>query len=170
MAWHGPPNTFERDRRRRAWRRAPASMLMATVFGVGHLPGGPGTYAAMLATPLIWAMSGWPLPMRLMLFILVTMLSCVWCDRAGEALDEDDSSILVIDEFVGVWCALVWFGELSWLAALVGLVAFRVFDIAKPWPCRWIDRHLHSGLGVVLDDLVAGLWSVPFVALAVWLS
>ena len=153
-----------------AWRRAPVSMFFATVGGIGHLPGGPGTYAAVVFTPLIVWMSHWPLGWRLGLLALVTILSCYWSDVAGVELGEPDSSKIVIDEVVGVWVTLVWFDALGWSAALVGLVAFRIFDITKPPPARYFDDQHAGGFAVVADDVVAGLWAIPFVLLMLWLA
>jgi len=154
---------------RQAWRQAPFSMLGATFCGVGHLPGGPGTYAAALFTPAIVWMSAWPLISRLGFFALITLASIYWAEYAGRALGEHDSRRIVIDEVVGVWMALVWFDQLTWLSALVGLVAFRIFDITKPPPARRIDDNGTGGLSVIADDLVAGLWAVPVVILIRWL-
>ena len=143
-------------------------MFFATVGGIGHLPGGPGTYAAIVFTPLVVWMSHWPLGWRLGLLLVVTAVSCYWSDVAGRLLREPDSSRIVIDEVVGVWVTLVWFDELGWWAALVGLVAFRIFDITKPPPARYFDDHHSSGVAVVADDVVAGVYAIPFVILVAW--
>lgn len=161
--------TPERSRYLRAWRQAPISMFFATFAGVGHIPGGPGTYAAILFTPVIVWMSSLPFAWRLGPFVVVTMLSMWWCDRAGRALDEHDSRRIVLDEVVGVWTTLVWFADLEWLPALVGLVFFRIFDVTKPPPARRIDDNGEGGMAVILDDLVAGVWAIPPVLAVLWL-
>ncbi len=144
-------------------------MFFATVAGIGHLPGGPGTYAAAAATPLIVWMSDWPLLWRLATLIVVIVVSCYWSDVAGRLLDEPDSRRIVIDEVVGVWVTLVCFDNLGWQSALAGLVAFRIFDITKPPPARYFDDSHSGGFAVVADDIVAGLWAIPFVILVSWL-
>jgi phosphatidylglycerophosphatase A len=68
-----------------------------------------------------------------------------------------------------VWTTLVWFSNLSWLAALVGLVLFRIFDVTKPPPARRLDDEGDNGITVIADDLVAGVWAIPGVVLVVWL-
>lgn len=153
----------------RAWREAPVSMFFSTVAGVGHIPGGPGTYAAVLFTPLIVLMSAWSVTFRVGLFIVVTAVSMWWCHRAGRALREHDSRRIVLDEVIGVWTTLVWFDELGWLAAAAGLALFRVLDMIKPPPADLLDIHGDNGIAVVADDIVAGLWSIPAVLLAQWL-
>lgn len=143
-------------------------MAGATVAGIGHLPGGPGTYAAAVFTPVVVWMSHWPLGWRLAALVAVTVIACYWSEVAGRLLNEPDSQRIVIDEVVGVWVTLVWFDDLGWWAALAGLVAFRVFDITKPPPARYFDDHHHNGFGVVADDIIAGLWAIPFVIVILW--
>ena len=145
-------------------------MAFATVGGIGHLPGGPGTYAAVAFTPVVMWMSHWPLGWRLAALAVVTVLSCYWSGVAGRALNEPDSRRIVIDEVVGVWVTLVWFDALEWWPAVVGLVAFRIFDMTKPPPARYFDESHSSGFAVVADDIVAGLYAIPFVLLVLWLG
>lgn len=136
-------------------------MFFATVGGIGYLPGGPGTYAAAVAVlPVVWMSHVFPPGVRLLILAVVTVLSVFWSERAGRALQESDSSKIVIDEVVGLWFALVLFDALSWPQWLTGFAAFRLFDIWKPWPVGWLDRHVQNGLGVVLDDVAAGLLAI----------
>lgn len=136
-------------------------MFFATVGGIGYLPGGPGTYAAAVAVlPVVWMSHAFSPGARLLILAVVTVLSVFWSERAGRALQESDSSKIVIDEVVGLWFALVLFDALSWPQWLTGFAAFRLFDIWKPWPVGWLDRHVQNGLGVVLDDVAAGLLAI----------
>lgn len=151
-----------------AWRTAPVSMAGATVFGIGHLPGGPGTYAAALWVPAaVWA-SGHSVALRLVAWGLLVAVSTLWARRAGRALGEPDSRRIVIDEVVGVWTALLPFSVLSWPAAVVGFIAFRILDIVKTPLGRRLDAHAAGGWSVIADDIVAGLWAIPFVAFVQW--
>jgi len=144
-----------------AWRRAPISMFMATCGGIGHIPGGPGTYAAAVALPFIyWLSHVLPLLPHLILLVVFTAVSVWWCDRAGKALEEDDSRKIVLDEWVGVWIALAPFTQLTVAECVVGFIAFRVLDITKPLGIRKIDDQVHGGLGVMLDDVAAGLVAI----------
>ena len=85
----------------------------------------------------------------------------------------DDHRSLVWDEFIGQWIALIpllglWLSPMSpgaWWMVLAGFVLFRLFDVWKPWPISWLDRRLKGGLGVMVDDVVAGV----FAALVLWL-
>lgn len=151
---------------RTAWSRAPFSMFFATCAGIGHIPGGPGTYAAIAALPSIWWFSHNLNPwVHGGLVLLMSLLGWLWCDRAGKALEVEDSGKIVVDEWVGVWLALVPFGPLSIPDLIVGLLAFRVFDIRKPWPVGWADKNVKGGLGVMLDDVLAGLMAMIVVLL-----
>lgn len=136
-------------------------MFFATVGGIGYVPGGPGTYAAAVAVlPIVWMSFVVPLSLRILILSILTVVSVYWSEQAGRALRESDSSKIVIDEVVGIWFALVLFDALSWPQWLTGFVAFRVFDIWKPWPVGWLDRNVQNGLGVVLDDVAAGLLAI----------
>lgn len=129
-------------------------------FGLGAglsplAPGTAGTLAGMLvALPLGALPTGYALAAVAVTFIIGIRI----CARASRALGVHDHGGIVFDEFVGIWLvlALVPFSWPWWLAAFI---AFRVFDIAKPWPIARLDRHVGGGLGIMLDDLVAGLYA-----------
>ncbi len=129
--------------------------FLAMGFGSGLSPKAPGTAGTLVAVPLAWLMQ--PLGTWVMLAIVaVTFAFGTWiCDRVGRRLGVSDHGSLVWDEFVGYWFAIA-FVPPGWAWLLAGFVAFRVFDILKPWPIRQADRHVHGGFGVMLDDLVAG--------------
>lgn len=153
----------------RAWRRRPFSMFMATVAGIGHLPGAPGTYASIVAIPLVYALSLIDRPTALALFMLLCVCAVFWAERAERALVVPDSDHIVIDEVVGVCMAFVYFTDLAWPELLGGLVVFRVCDIAKPPGVRYFDRSGGGGFAIIMDDIVAGLYAIPAVALTRWL-
>ena len=87
---------------------------------------------------------------------------------AEKILDRGDPGVVVIDEIVGVLIALAAV-PLHPVAALAGFALFRLFDIAKPFPVGWVDRHLHGGLGIMLDDVAAGLYALLVLHLGLWL-
>ncbi len=135
--------------------RQPATAL-ALSFGLGLIPWSPGSFGAagafviyLLAAPLPW---GWQAGLTAFLFAL----GCAACSRAAALLGEEDHQSIVWDETVGMLIVLVLVPPtlLSWLA---GFVLFRVFDIVKPWPISAIDRNIHGGFGVMLDDAVAAI-------------
>ncbi len=140
--------------------RHPAHFL-ALGFGSGLITPAPGTWGSIAALPLAaglhlagvqGVMLAW---LALPLFVLG-----VWvCGVTGRALGVADSGHIVWDEIVAMLLVLaaVPATPTAWLAALL---AFRVFDIVKPWPIRWLDARVHGGFGVMLDDVVAALFAV----------
>lgn len=98
-------------------------------------------------------------------YLLVTFvcafLGIYLCQEAAQQLGVHDHPAIVWDEFVGLWITLtpLVFLGFGWLWLIVGILLFRFFDIVKPWPIRYFDRHVQGGLGIMLDDVVAGLIS-----------
>ncbi len=86
------------------------------------------------------------------------------CERTGRALGAADHGAIVWDEIVPFWLVLL-FTPAGWRWQLTAFVLFRIFDIVKPHPARWIDNHVKNGLGVMLDDLVAALYTLVALAL-----
>jgi len=142
--------------------------FLATLFYIGLIPRAPGTFGSLAAIPLAYLLhrfTGFPV------FALATLLVFVigWqaTNMATQGQDEHDPGEIVIDEVVGQWIALwplslgLWmrgidpaiFPYPGWIG---GFVLFRLFDIWKPWPVSWADRK-ESALGVMLDDVLAGL-------------
>jgi phosphatidylglycerophosphatase A len=152
------------DTQRRALLSSPAGWL-ACGFGSGLAPVAQGTFGS-LAAILPWLLlRQLSLPINL-LVIAIGFAIGVWaCDVAGRALGVDDHRSLVWDEFIGQWIALLPALLAPWWAVVVGFILFRLFDVWKPWPIRWLDRHLKGGMGVMVDDVVAGL----FAAILLWL-
>lgn len=151
------------------------AVALATLGPVGRLPKAPGTWgslAATLAAP--WCFLPLPLSARLGMLGCVLLLGSWAAGRAGRALGHEDPGCVVIDELLGQWtaCAPFFLSGLSGLDSrspweLLALFAlFRLFDILKPWPIRAVERGVRGGLGVMLDDLLAGLAAAGVFALA----
>lgn len=131
-------------------------VFFATGFGAGLLRPAPGTWGSALALPFAWALSLLPLAPRLGL-VLASAVIGVWiCGRAAERLGVEDHGGIVWDEMAGIWFALALL-PVDLYSALLAFGFFRLFDIAKPWPVSWADREVGGGLGVMLDDLIAGV-------------
>lgn len=144
------------------------SRVLATWFGVGLLPWMPGTWGALAALPCAWVLHLAGGPWALVAGTLVaTWLGC-WATAQETRGSDPDPSEIVIDEVAGQWLALwpVSFGAAMkgvdvlglWPGILAALLLFRVFDILKPGPVGWADR-MHSPLGVMLDDVLAGFFA-----------
>lgn len=133
---------------------------IATGFGSGFVPRAPGTLGSAVALIPWWFLLR-QLPMTGYLIILVIASAIgVWaCDMAGRRIGVDDHRALVWDEFVGQWIAL-FLAPAGWAWMLAGFALFRLFDVWKPWPVRVADRAVHGGFGVMLDDVLAGLYAL----------
>ena len=142
-------------------------MLLATGLGSGLAPVAPGTVGSLLALPIWWfVLADLSVPVQIASVACVVLISIWVVDRACRAAGVGDASAFVLDEFVGQWVALVAAPK-SLLALAVGFVLFRAFDIAKPWPVSWADRRLSGGLGVVIDDVLAGVLAAVVLQLSV---
>lgn len=145
-------------------------LLVATFFGSGLSPVAPGTVGSLAALPLAYFLLSVPVG-QAMLVIGALFLMGVWASNAIEAaLEQHDASLIVIDEVVGQ-CLVVTLLDVflrgavdTTLLLLLSFMGFRLFDIIKPWPVGWVDNKVEGGLGVMLDDVVAALLAVPFLA------
>lgn len=130
-------------------------MFIATGAYTGYLPKAPGTWGTLVALPLHLLLIRLS-PAGYGISLLIVFLVGVYTAGAAEKiLDRKDPGSIVIDEVIGMLIALVAAPPqpLVWVMAFL---LFRLFDIAKPWPVSWADRHLNGGLGIMLDDVLAG--------------
>ncbi len=145
-----------------------AAALIATWFGSGLLPKAPGTWGSLAALPFAWAIIDLGGAIALAVAAILATLVGTWAaDAYATAMEEKDPGRVVIDEVVGQWLtllpvAVVGGGFWAWVFAFV---AFRAFDITKPWPARRLEK-LDGGLGIIADDIVAGVYGAILVALA----
>lgn len=144
--------------------RHPAS-LIATCFGAGLMPVAPGTWGSLAALPVAWLVERAAGRIGLAAALCLVIAAGIWASetivRRGTARDP---GLIVIDEVAGMFLTLL-FIPLTWLGVAVAFVLFRAADVVKPFPANWCDAHVHGGLGVMLDDLVAGLYA----GLVTWL-
>lgn len=148
-------------------RLGDACILAFCRLGIAGLaPRAPGTFGTALAcllAPVCFLPLGfgWRLFLLLLLFVAGGLAST----RAEKLLGRKDPGEVVIDELVGVWLVLLPFAHPGFWLILSAFVCFRIFDIAKPWPVRSAENWLPDGFGVMIDDVVAGLWALLCVAL-----
>jgi phosphatidylglycerophosphatase A len=133
--------------------------LLATWFGCGLARFAPGTAGSLAALPCaagLWLLGGaWLLGTA----VALVFLAGLWASaRYAGAMGGGDPGAVVIDEVAGQWLAVVLLPA-DPLAYFLAFVFFRLFDIAKPWPVGWLDRTLKGGLGIMVDDLMAGLYA-----------
>jgi phosphatidylglycerophosphatase A len=136
------------------WWRDPA-VVLATGFGSGFAPRAPGTAGTLVAVPVAALMLHWSLPWQLLLVAVVVVLGVLVCEHTSRLCGGGDEQVIVFDEIAGYLVAVIGLPpSLLWMALAFGV--FRAFDILKPGPIRWIDRRVHGGIGIMLDDLAAG--------------
>jgi phosphatidylglycerophosphatase A len=132
---------------------------LAMGLGSGLSPKAPGTLGSAVAllvmVPLVGMDWLWQLSWVLMSFALGIWL----CQKAVDALQVHDHPAIVWDEFVGMWLVLLFVSP-SLVGWGLAFVFFRLFDIFKPWPIRWLDQKIHGGIGVMLDDVVAACLAI----------
>jgi phosphatidylglycerophosphatase A len=142
--------------------------LLAFGLGSGAAPKAPGTVGTLAAVPLYLLLEPLP-PIGYLTVVAVLFLFGVWlCDRTSSDLGVHDHPGIVWDEWVGLLVTL-WLVPPGWLWLFAGFLLFRLFDIWKPWPIGWLDRKVEGGLGIMLDDLLAGLFGFALLQLAVYL-
>ena len=133
--------------------------LAAFGFGSGAAARAPGTWGSLAAIPF-WLTFMWLPPAAYWLIVLVAFLVGIWlCGKTATDLKVHDHGGIVWDEFVGMWIALGLFPD-NIYGVMMAFALFRLFDVVKPWPISWLDRHLPGGLGIMFDDVVAGFMAL----------
>jgi len=135
--------------------------LLAIGLGSGAAPKAPGTFGTLAAVVLYLPLSLLA-PLWYGLVVLVAALIGIYlCGKTSRDWGVHDHGAIVWDEFVGYWITMFLI-PVTWYWALAGFALFRLFDIWKPWPVRYFDRQVHGGLGIMLDDVIAGImaWAV----------
>jgi phosphatidylglycerophosphatase A len=132
-------------------------LFLATGLGVGYSPIVPGTTGTLLAIPIFLLLSCIPSPVYEWTIIAFFFLACWVSDKAQSHWGKKDDQRIVIDEIMGFFTAMMWLPKTTLFVAL-GFVLFRVFDIVKPPPVRRLEQ-VRGGYGVVLDDVMAGVYA-----------
>lgn len=131
---------------------------MSFGFGSGLSPKAPGTVGTLAAIPVFWLIQDLSLPLYLLWLVVTFALGVYWCDRTSRRLGVHDHPGIVWDEMVGYWLTML-LAPAGWVWMLIGFVLFRLFDILKPWPIGWLDRRVGGGFGIMIDDVLAGLYA-----------
>jgi len=136
-------------------------LVLASAGYVGYIPIASGTFGSLVAIPLFWgfdALRAASVPLYLLTYVGAVAAACWIAGQAEMYLQEHDSHKIVIDEVVG-YLAATMFLRPTWTHALLAFVIFRALDVIKPYPAGYIDEHFPGGYGVVLDDVVSGVYS-----------
>ena len=143
---------------RRVALRTPSGFL-ALGFGSGLSRYAPGTAGTLAAIPLALLLKQLPVPAYWVALLLLFLVGVYLCGSASRMLGRHDPGNIVWDEMVGFWLTVALL-PVTWAWWLAGFAIFRLFDILKPWPIRWLDRRVPGGLGIMLDDVVAALYAM----------
>ena len=138
--------------------------MLATGFGTGLLPISPGSWASFAALPIAWEIVQlWGVLGLAGATSIAFALGWWAAATVAKASGIQDPRAIVIDEVAGQWLVLVP-APLDPLPYALAFALFRIFDIWKPWPARWADRHLKGGLGIMLDDLLAAVYAIALLS------
>jgi phosphatidylglycerophosphatase A len=144
------------------------AFVFATGLGSGYSPFAPGTAGSIVGVLLFLPLAGLGWPAQLGATVAVSVFGALAASRVAASVGRKDPGLVVVDEVAGQWVALLAL-PFTPATAVMGFLLFRVMDIVKPWPARDLER-LPGGLGIVADDLAAGVYANLGlrVALAVW--
>ncbi|MBF8999376.1 MULTISPECIES: phosphatidylglycerophosphatase A [Vibrio] len=148
--------------------------LLATGFGSGLSPVVPGTMGTLASVPFFLLLGQLPLWLYIIVVIIASIIGIKICQITSDDMQVHDHGSIVWDEFAGFWLTMLvvpiyGISALDWHWIVSGFVLFRFFDMLKPWPICWFDKRVHGGLGIMIDDLVAGVISaICLAALGHW--
>ena len=137
---------------------------LAFGFGSGLAPKAPGTAGTSASIPLYLLLSQLSLPLYAAVLVLSFAIGVYLCGKTADDLGVHDHPGIVWDEFVGFWITM-FAAPAGWGWLLLGFVLFRIFDIWKPWPIRVLDKNMESGLGIMIDDVLAGVYALLIIQL-----
>jgi len=146
--------------------RHPVNFL-ALGFGSGLAPVAPGTAGTLVAIPVYLLLQPLAPAIYLPLVAVLFLAGIPICAFTANWLKVHDHPGIVWDEVVGYLVTMA-FAPAGWLPVVAGFVLFRIFDVAKPWPILWLDRQVHGGFGIMLDDLLAGVFAAAALQLLVY--
>jgi phosphatidylglycerophosphatase A len=133
-------------------------LFLAFGFGSGLAKKAPGTLGTLAAVPVYWLFAQTNIFVYSLLTVAVTIAGIWICGIAAEKLGEHDFGGIVWDEIAG-YLITMWLVPFTWQAMVIGFLLFRVFDIIKPWPIKWVDQRVDGGFGIMLDDVLAGVFA-----------
>jgi phosphatidylglycerophosphatase A len=145
-------------------------VFIACGFGAGSLPIMPGTYGSLVALLLYYMVVPYSLWVYVLFCVVLTIIAMCLCQYVVNQFALSDPGEACIDEFPGMLVTLIAVPA-HWHLVLIGFFLFRFFDVLKPWPIGWLDKNIHGGFGMVLDDVAAGAAAcVVLHILMIWIT
>ncbi|MBT8353362.1 MAG: phosphatidylglycerophosphatase A [Desulfofustis sp.] len=142
-------------------------VVLATGFYSGKIPFAPGTWGSAFALIPWYFCRGLSLANYLIVLGALFVVGFLTAGSAEKIFDKPDPGSIVIDEIMGMFVALTLAPNHP-VAWLLGFILFRIFDVWKPFPVSWLDTHLHGGIGIMMDDVMAGIYALACLQL-IWL-
>lgn len=133
--------------------------FLSVGFGSGLSPVAPGTFGTLVAIPIYWLCKDLSLFAFLLLIVIAFGVGVYVCEFTSKALGVHDHGGIVWDEIVGYLITMIAVPP-TLLNMIVGFLLFRLFDIWKPWPIKWLDQKVDGGFGIMIDDVLAGIFAL----------
>mgnify|MGYP001199211765 FL=1 len=139
--------------------------IFTTLFGIGYSPIAPGTIGSIFSIIFLYFLIKFvSYSFLVIIFLIIFFTSLKLIEKYSNLLKSHDSSTIVIDEFLGIFLIILFYDYLKFtndfIMFLLILILFRFFDILKIFPINWVDKNIKNSFGVVLDDLLAGVYSI----------
>ena len=139
--------------------------IFTTLFGIGYSPIAPGTIGSIFSIVFLYFLIKFvSYSFLVIIFLIIFFTSLKLIEKYSNLLKSHDSSTIVIDEFLGIFLIILFYDYLKFtndfIMFLLILILFRFFDILKIFPINWVDKNIKNSFGVVLDDLLAGVYSI----------
>lgn len=145
--------------------------FLAVGFGVGLLRPAPGTWGTLLG--LLFAIFLWEVTACTTFFVVLTLISfivgCYICQKTSDDLGVHDDGRIVWDEIVAIFLIFCALPAYNWLHFALTFIFFRLFDVWKPFPIRYFDHKIENGLGIMIDDILAALYTLISLHLFAWI-
>ena len=141
--------------------------ILSFGFGAGFSPFAPGTVGTLVAIPIYLLLASFSSIIYFSFVIVSFFIGCWLCGQTSNALGVHDHPGIVVDEIVGYLVTMLLVPP-TWYWVLLGFLLFRVFDIWKPWPVSLADRHIRGGIGIMLDDFIAAIYSLLSLHIVIW--
>ena len=141
-------------------------MFISTGCYSGYLPIAPGTWGSLVGLVLFFLLHNLSTPVYLAVTAAIFLIGIFAAGETEKIMDRKDPGLVVIDEIAGMLVTMIA-APAAPMIMILGFILFRIFDILKPFPIRLIDQRIHGGLGIMLDDIVAGLYSLIILQLAI---
>ena len=143
--------------------------FLALGFGSGLAPKAPGTFGTLMAVPIYLILQQLNLEYYILVVLFVSLIGIAICDKSSELMGVHDHPGIVWDEFAGYFITMIAV-PFEWIWVLTGFILFRFFDILKPQPIGWLDKSVKGGLGIMIDDIVAGIMAGISLHLIIWVT